>query len=137
MIIDNKKATINYHLLRFLFLFILTVIIVLLYSLKFFNKPFMGIDRNFYVLTFVLLYLVFYLYGIIRNYHYIYFTDNGSKLVLRYYSLRPMSKRQSSIEISKTIFADFKITKQLLGFRKYLVLYQKPPNGSITNGVDI
>jgi hypothetical protein len=42
-----------------------------------------------------------------------------------------MSKKQNAIEISKTTFVDFKLSKQLLGFRKYLVLSQKMPNGSV------
>ena len=131
MIIDNKKATINYHLLRFLFLFLLAVIIIVLYSFSYFEEPIFGIDRNYYVLALVFLYLLYYLIGIVRNYQYIFFTDNGSKLVIRYYSLRPMSKRQNAVEIGKTMFANYKLTHQLMGFRKYLVLYQRLPNGSV------
>lgn len=117
--------------MRFLFLFILTVIIIVLYSIEFFEDPFLGIDRNIYVMIFSALYILYYLYGIVRNYNYFFFTDNGSKLVFRYYSLRPMSKRQNAIEISKTTFADSKFVKQLFGFRRYLVLSQKLPNGSV------
>jgi hypothetical protein len=114
-----------------LFLLILSIIIIVLYSIVFFRNPFLGVDRNIYVLIFSGLFILYYLFGIIRNYHYFFFTDNGSKLVFRYYSLRPMSKRQNAIEISKTTFVDYKITMQLFGFRKYLVLSQKMPNGSV------
>lgn len=133
MIINNKKAATNFQLRRLLVLFLLTVIIVLLYNLRLFHEPFLGIERNVYTILFVIVYMIYYLTGIVRNHHFFLYSDNGSKLVFRFYSLRPMTKKQSAIEIDKTLFTGFSISNSWFGFIRRLYLSQRMPNDTIAN----
>jgi hypothetical protein len=131
MILNSKKKTINLQLRRFLFLFLLTVVIVFIYNLDFFSAPILVMDRTRLTIGFVALFLIYYLTGFFRNYHYFFYTDNGSKLVFRYYSLRPLNKKQSSVEIDKLSFSNYKIEKFLFGFTTRLFLFQNLPNGVV------
>jgi hypothetical protein len=131
MILNNKKRTITLQLRRFLFLFLLAAIIAILFYVPLFSNPVFGIDRQTYAFLFTGIFLLYYLTGIVRNYQFFYYTDNGSKLVFRYYSLRPLSKKQNSIEIDKKAFVGFKIDRLFFSFIIKLYLYQKLPNGAV------
>lgn len=131
MTLDNKKAVVNFQLRRLLFLFLLSLIIIILFNIRYFREPFLGVSRVSYTIALVSLYLVYYLTGIVRNYNYIFYSDNGLKLIFRFYSLRPLSKRQSSIEIDKANFISYKLKKPLFGLIKMLYLSQRMPNGTM------
>jgi hypothetical protein len=131
MIIENKKTIIRFHLWRLLLIVVLTIVIVLLFYIKIFDKDTLGFDQKYFILILIGLYLVYYFWGLARNHHYFYYSDiSPSKLIFRYYSLAPLSKRQNSIEIRKDVFYKFEILKKLLGLRCYLVLYEKTPKGA-------
>jgi hypothetical protein len=131
MILNIKKRTINLHLRRFLLLFVLTVIIILIFYIDSFKESVYVIKRTYFIVGLVSLYWLYFFIGFIRNYHFFLYSDNGSKLVFRYYSLRPFNKKQSAVEIDKNTFADFKIENIFFGFITRLYLFQKMPNGII------
>lgn len=131
MTLDNKKAVVKFQLRRFLILFLLSVVIILLYNIYYFREPFLGVSRTGYTIILLGLYLMYYMTGIVRNYNYFFYSDNGFKLVFRYYSLRPLGKRQSSIEIDKNNFITYKIQKPLFGFLMKLYLSQRMSNGTV------
>jgi hypothetical protein len=130
MVIDNKKTIINLQLRRLLLLFLLSVIVVLLFYIEIFSKEFLGFDQRYMVIVLITLYLAYYIWALVRKYHYFYYSDlSPTKLVFRFYSLAPLSKRQNSIEIHKDEFYKFIFEKKLLGMRRYLILYTKTPKG--------
>jgi len=69
-------------------------------------------------------YMLIILWPLIRQYKYIYFTDDGLSIILRWYSIGLMSGESHSIEIPKEWFADFEITRKRSGLYKYITLYQ-------------
>jgi hypothetical protein len=129
MIIDNRKTTIGVQLRKLLFLVLLGIAIVLFYYMYIFRDGLLGISGQNWTIGLVCLYIAYYLLGIVRNYHYFFYNDMGGKLVFRYYSLAPLSKRQHSVEIPKDSFYKFDIVKKLFGLQIYIVLYQKTPQG--------
>lgn len=130
MVIDNKKTIIALHLRRLLLLFLLSVTGVLLFYFDFFSKEFLGFDQRYLVIGLIVLYLIYYIWGLVRKYHYFYYSDlSPTKLVFRFYSLAPLSKRQNSIEIRKDEFYRFTMDEKWLGIRKNLVLYLRTPKG--------
>lgn len=130
MVIDNKKTTISLHLRKLLLIVLLAIVVVLLFYFEIFSKDFLGFDQKYLIFVLIGLYLVYYFWGLIRNYHYFYFSDlSPSKLVFRFYSLAPLSKRQNSIEIRKDEFFKFAFEEKILGLQKYLILYQKTSRG--------
>ena len=130
MVIDLKKTTISLHLRKLLLIVLLSVVVVLLFYVDIFNKETIGFDQKYAIVALIALYIIYYCWGLIRNYYYFYYSDlSPSKLVFRFYSLAPLSKRQNSIEIRKEEFYKFSIEEKMFGIRKYLVLYMVTPKG--------
>jgi len=76
----------------------------------------------------VTLYVLVILWPMIRQYKYIYFSDDGRSVIIRWYSIGLMSGESHSIEIPKESFSGFEITGKLGGFYKYITLYQTVQN---------
>jgi len=73
-------------------------------------------------------YLLSILWPVIWQYKYIYFSDDGKLIILRWYSIGLVSGESKSIEIPKEAFAGFEITKKYLGLFQYITLYQNFQN---------
>ena len=125
MIIDNKKIVAGVHIRRRLFLLLLAISLVLLI----FKNSFLGIDRIVYFIVLNGLYLIYYVWGTIRDYNYLYYNDLGPKLIFKYYFLALLNKRKRTIEINKDNFYKFQIHKKWIGLRVYLVLFEQQHGG--------
>ncbi|MBL7111718.1 MAG: hypothetical protein ISS19_07235 [Bacteroidales bacterium] len=125
---DNQKTTIRSFLRKMLVTIIFGVAIIAVMMLKFFNKPFYGLERYTIVLILLGLYIgiMVFTYSLKRNY--IYFNDDGEAIILRYYPIRPIARKKSAIEIPKTSLVKFEIRKSFFGLKKTLFLYQKVKN---------
>lgn len=72
----------------------------------------------------VVLYILVILWPMIRQIKYIYFSDDGHSVIIRWYSIGLMSGESHSIEIPKETFSGYEITGKLGGFYRYITLYQ-------------
>lgn len=129
MTIDTRKRTIRIQLLKLFFLFLLVLFLVLLYTTKLFAKPLWGIERNHYAIAATIVYVIYYSLTYIRDLHYFYFSNNSSKIIIRYYSLKPLSSEQNSLEVNKSDFYKFEISKPYGGLRSYITIYQRTNKG--------
>ncbi len=71
-----------------------------------------------------------YLYNLILQPNYIWFSDDKGKIVLRYYFPHPFLKNLRAIEIPLSSFTKFEIKTSLFGLKKWLILYQRTPKGT-------
>jgi hypothetical protein len=130
MIIDAKKSTIRNQLRKLFFLLLLVLFLVVLYTTGDSLDPYMlGIDRSKYALAATVAYALFYSLSYFRDTSYIYFNNNSSKIIIRYYSLRPLTNDQNSLEIHKAEFYKAEISEKLGGLRRYLIIYQRTAKG--------
>ncbi|HEX3007601.1 MAG TPA: hypothetical protein VHO90_08300 [Bacteroidales bacterium] len=129
MIIDTQKSTIGIQLRKLVFLMLLVLFLVLLYTTPFWEKPVWGIERNDYAVAATIIYIIYYLISFLRDINYFYFNNNSSKIIMRYYSLRPLSSDQNSLEVNKEEYYKYEIKKTFGGFRKYLIIYQRTAKG--------
>lgn len=129
MIIDTQKSTIGIQLRKLVFLLLLVLFLVLLYTTRYFYEPLLGIERNQYAIIATLIYILYYAFSYFRDFNYFYFNNNSSKIIIRYYSLKPLSSEQSSVEINQQEFHKFEIKESWGGLRKYLIVYQKTTKG--------
>jgi hypothetical protein len=129
MVIDNRKIALRVQKRRFIFIPVLTTMIVTLWYVSPDSDFIFGIHRYVYMGTVIVAYLVFYFWGTLRGYQYFYYNDMGVKLIIKYYSLSPMNKRQHTVEIGKSSFHSFQVLKKWWGLRSYLLLYQQMPSG--------
>ena len=128
MVIDNSKAAIRDRKLTYgmLAVFIMTVSAIMLAEI--FDKPILGIKREYFALVITFIYVAITLYRLVLNLNYIYYTDNGGKIVLKYYSLRPFMQNRKTIEIPRGALIKFVISESFFEHKKTLVLYQKIKN---------
>lgn len=129
MIIDIRKTVLKNKIRSFYStLFFLTVIAVLL-ATNIYSDEIAGIDKYEFSILLACIYILTVLFSVIRNYHYIYYSDEGDKLILRYFSFSFWTQKKNSIEINKNELEGYQINQQFLGLRENLVLYQKIKDG--------
>lgn len=122
---DNQKTTIRIYLWKMALAIFFAIAIVFFLGSKWFNKPFLGLERTHLVVITACLYLLIVIFIFILDLNYFYFNDDTDRIILRYYPIRPFGKKKRAIEISKIALAKYNIKKSFLGLKKSLVLYQK------------
>jgi hypothetical protein len=108
---------------------ILLVYIVLTYISKMIHYPLLGMSDTFWTLLLTGLYLAYAFMPMYLNYQYISFSDEGEKIVIRYFNAGIMKGRKNSIEIHKASFAGYRTEKKFFGLMKSIVLYQRMKEG--------
>lgn len=129
MIINIEKTIIRkklYSLYKIVFLIISIIIVVVL---DFYYEDFFGVSNSLIYIILASLYLLSVIFNLLRDYQYIYFSDEGDKIILRYFSPGIFTTKKNSIEINKSFFAGFKITKSFFGIKEKIVLSQKTKRG--------
>jgi len=125
MIIDIRRTVIQKKLRSFFITIAVILIIVLVLFTNIYNEDLLKISKALLTVIIVAIYLLTILFNIIRDFNYIYYNDDGDKLVLRYFSLSIFAQKKNSIEIPKRSFAGYKIEKSLAGLKEKLVLLQQ------------
>ena len=59
---------------------------------------------------------------------YIYFSDNGEKIILRFYRVSALNRKKHSVEIPKNQFIKYEIRRFFPG-RESIILYRSMPEG--------
>ena len=128
MVIDNSKEVIKDRKLLYIMLAIFIMLTSTIMLAEIFDEAVFGVSRELYALGIAGIYLLINIYRFALNLNYIYYTDAGGKILLKYYSLRPFMQSRKTIEIPRGTLVKFKIRKSLLGQKKAVVLYQKIKN---------
>ncbi len=125
MTIDNGKTIIG---LRLNVLIASVLFIVFLYFTYFDNSlrfPVLGIEKSLWSFVFITLYIVVAFYPMVFRYRYIYFSDDGPKIVFRYYSVGIIRGKKNSIEIPKKDFRGYRKKRLMAGIVPGIVLSQQ------------
>jgi hypothetical protein len=129
MILDNQKRAVNLRIQKSIALLALIIAIGLLYFANVMPSGVWGLSRNQIALIFIVVFLLYYIFHYLRNHNYIYYSDSGNKIVLRYYSLRPLEDKKNSIEFNKNEFYKFEIKSSLSGLNEKIIIYRKTARG--------
>jgi hypothetical protein len=128
MTIDIRRTVIKKKLRSFFITILVILIIVLILFTDVYKEELLNIDKVLLTLITAGLYILTILFNVIRDFNYIYYNDEGEKIVLRYFSLSVFTQKKSSIEIPKRSFAGYRLEKSLIGLKKKIVLLQKQEN---------
>jgi len=104
---------------------LLTILIPFILLSEFFDKPIWIFSKEIIILILCFAFILYYYIRFQLDYNYISFNIDKDKITLRYYSLRPFSKKHKSIEIPNNLYAGYKIEKRFFNLKKVLILYQK------------
>ena len=129
MIIENSKTTIKIRLRTFLASIIVVALIAIIYTTRILINPIWDLNKSQWSFIFVGVFVLILIFNNIRDFHYIYFSDNGNNIVFKFYSMRIFSGKKNTIEIHKEDFVKFQITSSLFRMREYLIVYQKLKKG--------
>lgn len=124
MKLDNEQTVIKIQMQKRILAVLSAVLVALLFFTSFFKilNDLTGLPRYFFVILSISFFLLFYLYHLVVASAFISFSDEESKIVLRYYQLNLFASGKMSYEIPKRDFTGFKIEHEYLKMRENLVL---------------
>jgi hypothetical protein len=126
---DNRKTIIGLRIRIFIVTMLLLAYVVLTYIAKLIEYPVLGISETIWTSSFIVIWLVFALYPMVLNYHYISFTDEGDSIVFRYFIAGFFGGKKNSVEIKKDNFAGYKSETKYFGLMCSVILYQRMREG--------
>ena len=129
MTFDNSKTIIGMRIKLFTATVIALIYMVLAYVAKLIKFPVFGIDDNILTPVIVGIYLIYAFYPMILNYQYISYSDEGEKLVFRFFTSGIVGGKKNSIEINKSDFAGYKREKKLFGLIQSITIFHQLPQG--------
>ncbi len=129
MKLDNRKKIYQIWFKKLISTIILIVLIITFGYSDDFKSPVFGIDKTWYLLGLTILYIVLISYNFLLKPNFVFFSDNGDKIILRYYATRIFNNKKNSIEISKQNFISWEIEKFFFGTCEMLYLHAKFKSG--------
>ncbi len=128
MTIDLKRTVIKKKLRSFYTAIIVILLIVVFLFTNIYSDEIFKIDKYILLIFVVAVYILIIIFNVIRDYNYIYYSDEGDRIVFRYFSLSIFTQKKSSIEIPKYTFNGYKLEKSFAGLKEKLVLLQQLKN---------
>ncbi len=124
MKIDNQRNTYKIWLRKLLYAIIFTLLTTLILVTNWFDHVIDGVSKYYFVIAIALAYTMVSIWGYFKKPYFLYFSDNGEMLVLRYYPVSIFNQRKNSIEIPKQFFVKYELRKFFLGTQEELIVYQ-------------
>lgn len=127
MKIENRKETYRIWLQKFVATVIFAPLVLVFSFANYFDEPFLGLGRAWLILIVTFLYLLLIVYHHILNPYYIFYSDNGDKIQLKFYPVRAFNQKKKSFLIPKDKLVKFETKKKLLG--EQIIIFQKFKKG--------
>jgi hypothetical protein len=129
MTFDNSKTIISLRIKLFAVTVVVLGWLALAYVGKVIKFPFLGMDDIFWTLILVAGWFVVAFIPMFLNYQYISYSDDGEKVIFRYFSAGIVGGRKNSVEISKYSFAGYEVEKKFFGLIQSIILFQRFKEG--------
>jgi hypothetical protein len=130
MTFDNSRKVISLRIRLFFAIVVLIAFLIMAYFAKIIKFPFLGLSDTFWILLLVGINLSIAFLPMILNYQYIFFSDDGEKIVIRYFTAGIVGGRKNSVEIDKRSFAGYKVESRFFGLIRSITFYQRFQEGS-------
>lgn len=129
MTFDNSRTIISLRIRLFLYTVLFIVFLVLTWVAKLIDYPLLGMTEKTWTLFFIAVYAVLVFLPMFLNYQYIYFSDDGDHIILRYFSAGLVGGRKNSVEIDKRTFSGYRIETKLFALSRSIIMFQKINDG--------
>jgi hypothetical protein len=129
MKIDNSRTIISVRIRLFTGTVILIAYLIVVYFAQILKFPVLGMSETVLTTILICIYLIFAAYPVVLDYQYINYSDEGDKLVFRYFTSGIAGGRKNSVEINKADFAGYRVDKKLFGLKKSITLFRQLPQG--------
>ena len=128
MTVENKHLHILTWLIQLISTIIYVFIVYSIYLTGFYERVTPGIPKDYYTVFFGIIYVAVVLYPTILKLHYIYYSDDGDKIVIKTYPIGFFTSGKRTYHIPKKDFVRAEIRETFFGLRKALFLYQNINN---------
>lgn len=125
---DNEDTIFGIHTVKLLTAIVVVIYLILMFTtnLPAFIENHIKIGRGWAIAIVVLAYFLFYLYFIAKGTAYISYNDEGNRIIIRTFKIKPFNSPKMSFEIAKNELLKYSINKQFL--KDELNLYVKKQN---------
>ncbi|MCD6200751.1 MAG: hypothetical protein J7K46_02980 [Bacteroidales bacterium] len=130
MTIENKHLHIITWLAHLISTILYVFIVYSIYLTRFYEKLTPEIPKDYYTVFFGIIYISVLLYPTLLKYHYIYYSDEGDKIVIKTYPIGFFSSAKKTYHIPKKDFVKAEIKESFFRLRKALFIYQNLNNRS-------
>jgi hypothetical protein len=124
MKVDNQRNTYRIWLSRLIMAIVFTLAIIVIIFLPWFESRYFGINKYHVIIAIALIYILINVVNYLKVPYYVYYSDQGEMIVMRYYQMSLFTNRKHSIEIPKKQFIKFELEPFLLGTQQKIILYQ-------------
>ena len=124
MKIDNQKNTYRIWLSRLVMTVVFALIILILVFIPWFDNPESAIGKYHLIILVSIIYVAINWINYKKRPFFVSYSDQGEKIVVRYYAVSMFTNRKNSIEIPKKQFVKYELKPFFLKSQNYLVLYQ-------------
>lgn len=125
MTFSNSRNIIASRLLLFIATFPFGTFLFLTFIEKMIKFPLLGFSDAVWVGSLSVIYFLIAYYPTILRYNFIYFSDDGRSIILRYYSTGIFKGKRNSVEIPKGSYAGYTKGKRLPLMIPYIILREK------------
>jgi hypothetical protein len=129
MTFDNSKTIINLRIGFFIATIILLAYLALVYVARLIKFPFLGLSDAVCTLILVCIWFLLTFMPMFLSYQYVFFSDDGEKIIFRYFTAGFISGKKNSVEIDKKSFSGYKIETSFFGLIQKITLLQKFQEG--------
>ncbi len=125
MVIENKKTTIRIYLYKMIQAIVTVILLVGIMVSGWFERDVLGVSKYQWIIGVTCIYILMIILARLRQLNYFYFSDEGDKLLIRYYPIHPLVQKKKALKIPKIGLADYEVRNYLGGLKKVLILRQK------------
>jgi len=129
MTIENNKEVTRFRIQRFLVTIIIMLVIAVLLVSNLVRQPVYGLTKLNIIAIIFGIFIFYSLFNYLKNRHFFYFSDDGKKLVFRYFSLRTFEKGKHAVEIPKESFGGYETYQKMGGLNEFLILKLRTRKG--------
>lgn len=129
MTLDNSRTIISIRIRLFVLTILLIGYLIITYFAKVLQFPILGMSDTTWTLILVGIYFVLAFYPMVLNYQFISYSDEGDKIVFRYFMAGIAGGRKNTVEISKSTFAGYRKETELFGLVRSIILFQQLSEG--------
>ena len=129
MTFNNSKTITEIRIRLFAVTVLLLGYLILVYFAHILKFPILGMSETVITSILVCIYLLIAFYPMVLDFQYISYSDEGDKLVFRYFTTGFVGGTRHSVEIKKGDFAGYKVAKRLFGLRRSITLFHQMPQG--------
>jgi hypothetical protein len=124
MKIDNQKNTYRIWLSRMVMTIVFTISILVILFIPWIGQPDAAFTKYHAIILIALVYILINMFNYLKRPYFVAYSDQGEKIIMRYYPISLFTSRKNSIEIPKSQFTKYEIKPFLLGTQKWIILYQ-------------